>query len=215
MTLVLDNDYLVFDNTESVTHVSIRAAGNLADAIANALRHQVTERDAIASGGVYTTQDVAWNLPAIQAANAPKPGDTITDSDAVVWTILQVDRATLKTRWRCTSRDLILANDLRHTVEIWAPQYSDNQAGGRVPVYIPQQTGLAARVQELAADRIEERGKRGTRRQYEIYLAFTVAVTTDHQVRHDGTIYEIIGYREPDQIGSLMVLSCERKFEGQ
>ena len=31
-------------------------------------------------------------------------GDTITDGDSVVWTILSAKKTTLGTRWRCISR---------------------------------------------------------------------------------------------------------------
>lgn len=210
-TLDLSGHYAYFHGTEAITHTSTRDTGNLTDAVANALRRQVTSKEAAASNGVYTTSDLAWSLPVSQAAYTPKPGDKITDAAAVVWTVLQVDKATLGTRWRCLSRDMVLANDLRDAVVIFAPDNSQDNAKSRTTTFVQLTAELAARVQPVAGAPVVDLGKRMTVTSWNVWLAEDVEnVTHECQVRdQDGNVYQITGWQNKARIDDLMLITCE------
>ena len=102
---VADN-YKAWTNTEAVQLKSISNAGDTTYALPTVKRRAPTFKELTASGGVYTAMDLVFLLPAkvVSTANAkrPKPGDVITDSDSVRWTILEAPLNTLKSTYRCT-----------------------------------------------------------------------------------------------------------------
>lgn len=108
MTLADDiaGDLADFDGVETVSLYS--AAGNTTDSAVTALRHAIQYRDLQlgAPVGVEPT-DTAFNLQASTVTTAPKQGDTITDSSNTVWTVLNVQKVTLGTRYRCACREQV------------------------------------------------------------------------------------------------------------
>ena len=104
MPLDISGDYAIWDGSETVTHTSKPATGNVTDSVAKALRRAVTIREVTASGGYYTMQDTIWHLALDEMAYTPKEGDTTTDASSVVWTIIEVAKQTLSSRWRCVCR---------------------------------------------------------------------------------------------------------------
>jgi hypothetical protein len=228
MTLSLETDYQVWEDDGAETVVFVQERRDLPDyraEVASVLRRQVAAREAAASGGVYTTDDVRFHVPRellLDAAGdrlAPKPGDAVLEGDDFSagtyrrWTVLGVEKATLDTRWGLVCRELKVAFDLRDVVEIWSPANAQDAAAGRLAEpYAARLTGLAARIQEVAADVVDERGKRGMRRRYEVYLERRVTVGNEEQLRdaRTGAVYEVRGSREPDRIDRLMVIDCER-----
>src|SRR3990167_4966959 len=112
MTLAtaIAGDYTLFDGLESVTIV--KPGTTSTTSVASALRRGGTTREAAASQGKYTTADVVWHLPKSLVTTQPALGDKVLDSAAVYWTILDVTKATLGTRWKCVTRDVAGANRL-------------------------------------------------------------------------------------------------------
>ena len=105
MTLATDiaSDMAGFDGVETVTLTDVSAGTS--DTSVTGLRGPLSHREVMMNGPAgLEPGDVAWNLQANTTAIVPIPGDTITDGDSVVWTILSVTKATLGTRWRCIGR---------------------------------------------------------------------------------------------------------------
>lgn len=224
VSLDLSADYTLFDGLETVVFRSDRKA--LEDyfvEVESCLRRQISTREQAASGGVYQAGDVRWHIPKTllldAAANGlePKPGDYLQESidedeeSFRNWTILAVEKATLDTRWGLVCRDLRIAFDLRELVEVWSPDNAQDQAVSRVPVFSPRITGLAARIQEVSADVVDERGKRGLRHRYEVFVERRITVSNEDQLRDaSGNVYEVRGYRQPDRIDELQLIEVER-----
>jgi hypothetical protein len=89
----------VADGLEAVTLIPRRASEGTT--IAHALPRMVSLREAAASGGQYTQADVRWHLPVEEYATRPALGDVIQDGDGTRWTVLEVEKATMGTRWGC------------------------------------------------------------------------------------------------------------------
>ena len=105
MTLAADiaSDMATFDGVETVTLTDVSASTS--DTSVTGLRGPLSFRETMLNGPAgLEPGDMAWNLQANTTAIVPAPGDTITDGDSVVWTILSVAKMTLGTRWRCVSR---------------------------------------------------------------------------------------------------------------
>jgi len=105
MTLAasIADDMATFDGLETVSLCDVSAATT--DATVSALRRSLSIREVSIGGPVgLEPGDVTFHLQANTTAIVPANGDTITDSDSVVWTILSVSKDTLGTRWLCMSR---------------------------------------------------------------------------------------------------------------
>ncbi len=213
MTLAMDfsADYVLWDLAEAVTFTASATAGNTNVSVATALRAQPEERERAPSGGVYAGFDLTWYLPGpLLSGHSPKPGDLVTDGSSVPYTVLKTNYDQLDKVWVLYTVDLILANDLRDTVDIYGPTDGQDAGGARVPSFAPVYSSLAARVQEVQGEVATERGKHGTRQRFDVFLTTRVSVTIHHQVRKGATIYSVTGWRNPDRIDELMVLNCER-----
>lgn len=103
MTLAADiaGDHTIFDSVETVTLTPLPTGS--AVATVKSLREPLTKADLeyFAGLGIDATAIVfnLWN--ATLGGLSPKSPDTITDGDAVVWTIHEATQETLGTRWRC------------------------------------------------------------------------------------------------------------------
>ena len=84
----VSGDERLLDGTQAATFTSVNPAGNVVQAVADALAFDYGHREALASGGAFAAGDRGWRLPlAGMAGLAPKEGDTVTGADGVVWVV--------------------------------------------------------------------------------------------------------------------------------
>lgn len=217
--LDIASDFEVFDNTQAVQlRRLVNGDFQTAETVYDALRHQVTEAEAEASEGAVTTQDVSWNLPAVQVVDRPRPGSEILEDnssgmegDPIIWTILTVDLATLGSRYRCACRDLALAFGLNEKVNILRPNLQQDAAGAWTPDFFPAYLDVPAKFQEVEGLEVRERGKRTTETRYNVFLGRRLRLSIEYQVvDQDGLVYELLGWTTPDQIDALQTLEVRR-----
>jgi hypothetical protein len=213
MTLDFTEDDEIWDNTEAVVLTTVRANGlndNLP--IATAVRRELTRKEILASNGVYTGQDVAFEFKARHIGSVkPKPRDRITGADGINYTVGQASYEVLDATWVLVTRNLALAADLRDLVTIQVPTISQDERAGKVKTWSASQTNIAARVQPVQADVIEERGTRGLRVTHVIVLDSTATAADLTNTNGDlgrisfgGRYYEITGYRHAEEIWELL-----------
>ncbi len=104
MNLNVDDDYLIFDNTESVTVTLKRSAGDEEVVVTKALRRALTREDR-RTVATLKADSTTWHVAVTQlgATKTLKNGDTIT-AGAEIWHVKAVTLNTWRTRWRavCT-----------------------------------------------------------------------------------------------------------------
>ena len=211
-TVDLTTEWQWIDGYELVTHTSTRTSGNLASAVEGALKTAVTLAERQASAGVYRGDDVTWELPAENVKYNPKPADTITDEDGTVWTVLDVRGPLYNDFWACTCRDLVLAGDLRDTIDHLQGSAAVNAYGSRVITHSEVASDIAARVQEVEPLISDGRGKRSTVRRFTIYLASPLTLTHDDLLQDgSGNQYSVTGWRDKTSITDLFAVNCELK----
>ena len=120
----------VSDGLETVTLLRRGSTSGLAGTvIAHALRRAISAAEAaivttgdvhknVPSDGQYAAAAVVWHLPVTELPMAPQLGDVILDGQGQRWTILEVKRTTLGTRWRCETRDVTVAFGLDDTISV-------------------------------------------------------------------------------------------------
>ena len=89
MTLDISGDYVIFDNSETITLRQIRPDGATSVTIENAVAG-VVNRQRLAAAGIEIT--------------GVEVDDIITDSANIRWRVLQTSLATLDTRWTVACR---------------------------------------------------------------------------------------------------------------
>ncbi len=207
------------DGTETVT--LLRRGSSDQTVLSGALRRAMTTQEArvrnrydtwklVASDGRVTAADLVWHLPAGQLSDAPRLGDAIVDADGRRWTVLDVQLATLRTRWQCGTRDLAVAYGLDDTVTILKATYTKGDGGAAEATWLPWKTGIRARVQPAAADVDTQHRARRTIQRYRIFMEEDVALDPTHCIRgSDGTIYKIRGTVGAERIGQLQTVDVE------
>jgi hypothetical protein len=131
------------DATEAVTlRRRGTSPGSPGTVVPHALRRAVTTREAAQSHGRYTASDVTWHLPTGELPESPRLGDVIADGEGRRWTVLEVQLATLGTRWRCTARDLAIVYALDDTVTVLKASYAKGEGGAAEATWRPWKTGV-------------------------------------------------------------------------
>jgi hypothetical protein len=149
-------------------------------------------------------------LPAAQLPGPPGLGDIIVSGDGEQWTVLEVQRTTLSTRWRCTTRSLSVVYALDDAIVILKATYSKGVGGAAEPTWLPWLTGVRARIQPVAS-RIDNRHQsQQTVVRCSIFVAQNVAIDNTNRIQGpDGTIYKILGASGAEQIGQLQTIDAE------
>lgn len=204
----LEQDLKLFDGVESVTLRSADASAEVL--IEHGLRRGVTAREAEASQGKYTQADAKWHLPAEETSFAPEVGMRLEDEAGTTWTILQVERLALGTRWTCWARDLVLVEGLAERVTIQRATWVKGDAGALHPEWEDWQVDLPARLQLQSASVQSEKQQRAGRARVKVFLAEQVLVDGNHRLVHQGQVYNVLGYEKPDRIDQLFVIEAER-----
>lgn len=199
----------VVDRGEAVT--LRRPGSSTTTATSGALRQTVTTQEAETSQGEYTLSDVVWHLPASDISDPPIPADVIVDADAARWTILAVARTAADSRWRCVCRNLAVAHRLDQFVDIERAVHGKDIRGAKQTSWHLWRTGLAAKIQPLAARNTDNHQQDVTLGEFRIYLAEPVEVDHNHRLKGpDGTRYQITGFKKPDRIDALLEVSAVR-----
>jgi len=174
------------------------------EGLESGLRRKITEREAAASNGKYTTQDVRWNLSQSEVTLALVPGCTITDADDAEWTVLSVERATLGDRWACVCRNLVVTEGLDTLIAIQVSTPAKGPTGAHVDSWEYLLTDVRAKFQRVAAGEESERGARRLTRDFICFLREQVDLRGHHRIIDaDGKAYRVTGYRDPERIDKL------------
>lgn len=173
ITLSLDEDYLIWDNVETVHFDSVNRITGTQRTDVLALRRALTTRELTAANGAYTGQDVAWLIPKkpiSDTAFAPKPGDKVVDAVSS-WTALEVKFINVRQVWRLVCRNLALAYGLRDKITIEQATRSTDSVGAIArPAWTAIYTDIGARVQPMNAEVKFERGVDGQEQAYTIIV---------------------------------------------
>lgn len=199
-------------------------AGETGDYLYPVKRRAVNQREQVASGGVYTGADLVWLLPAavIPAGLIPKPADVIVDDEGTRWTALSVERNKNRQTWRLTTRNLALAHQLDHTIDIQRADLGTDAAGGLVRFWPDSSpsggstpyAGISARVQLKTKEEVDQRGMRGFKETYEVTVDRQVKLTTNDRIKWtlagDMVYLDISGLHNPELIDQLPVIDAAR-----
>lgn len=215
LPLDVAGDLNAVDGSEQVT---LRQPGGSASIVIDgALRRHVgasgspgETREAAPSAGIHTASDVVWHLPVEALCTMPELGATITDGEGVDWTVLEVSRETLGTRWRCRTRALAIAAGLDQLITIEQAVWTKDAAGAAHAKWKTWREGVRARIQPVSGDIDQQHAMRHTRTTHRVYLAERIELDENKRiVAADGRTYHVLGFEMPERIDKLMVVHVE------
>jgi len=222
MTVTFDPDSDFAEVVDGFETVTLRRRGSSdATVVTHALRRAATTgeptlrnryntRKRLPGGGAHTASEVVWHLPKEQLADSPRLGDAIVDGDGRKWTILDVQLATLQTRWRCSACNLAVVYAMDDTITLLKAAYTKGDGGAAEATWRPWKTGIRARIQPAAADVAAEHHARRTTTRVQIFVEEDVAADQNHRIRGpDGTIYRIRGTLGAERIGEFQTIDAE------
>jgi hypothetical protein len=197
----------VCDGLEAVT---LNRRGSSDDvSVTSALQRNVSTTEIAASDGKYQAGDVRWHLPIAEVATTPKLGDSIVDAAGDYWKILAVRLDTLGRRWRCMTRNLVIAHGLNDTVTIEEATYAKGTGGAMERTYHVWRSGVRARIQEVDTSMETDGGAKRTAKRYQIYLEDDYAVTHNHRIKdRQGNKYKIVGAGNKAELGQCQVVEA-------
>src|SRR6185312_1609031 len=111
MQLDQSQDFLCWDNTESLTFASTRTTGPVTQRVTTAKVRALNLRELAASAGAYEAGDLKVIIPAVLLTGSPKPSDQVILDDSTVLTVLGLmggkrDASFQPRTWHLVSRNL-------------------------------------------------------------------------------------------------------------
>jgi hypothetical protein len=192
----------IVDRTEDV--VLTRSESLATVAIGGALRIEVTEQEAGTSGGKYTRNDVRWSLAAQQLPEPPRLGDTMTDGDSVVWTILEVELTRSASRYECVTRRVSIIEGLNQQIDIQQATWASGDAGASYAIWATIETNVLARIQPRQSDIVIEHHHRIVRTTYSVFVEQAFDWDSNHRIIDPaGKAYDVVRQEEAKRIDLL------------
>lgn len=214
-------DYRVWDGIEPITYYHMRqgAGGSAPDVenIAVAKRRALNKRELEASNGAYTGLDRIWLIPnELLVGDECKPGDRLQDQrpNQTTFNVLQADFNKNGNTWRLTTRDPIIAYNLRDLITVETPSNLGERATGGAQAsknWVAKYAQIAARMQSQDETVIDQRGMRGMLKRYTCFVAQDLDVTNEDRILFGTDHYDIVSVKSRESLDSLMMIECEKR----
>jgi hypothetical protein len=236
ITVDKTQDYLVWDNTQTISYRSVsrsdRAEFDILDllelfspfvgqasefSITYAKHRPLSFNELMADNGAYTSQDTVWTFPvatskALTNALAMKRGDKLTDEDGIEWTVIGATLGKNRNTWVLTCRNLVIVEDLRDTITIVRPAITVGDANEPIFDYGAGATiladGIAARVQPISYDRQIQNEKEDIHRKHQIVIGERMTLQANDRILWDGNVLQFDEVSGEDRLGLLTVISA-------
>lgn len=180
--------------------------------VSNVVQRQISARDAVASGGAYTTRDVVLRVSASEFdLFSPEVGGLVEHaSKHELWYIVESMTAVHESRKRLVCRRSN-ANNLNTTVTLLETTYSKDSDFSPSPVWNALATGIPAAIEEVRSLNIVSQERRFVQIEYRIYLKTALNVLAGMQVKtSDNETYHVIGVSGKGVLGGLVVCDVVR-----
>jgi len=208
------------DDVDGVEDVFLTFVGTAVEVEVPASRHQISVREAAASGGAYTTADTIFNIASKRLDSPPGVGSLVkTDDRLETWTVNGVDRAAARTRLRLWCKQVAVlpppeegAPEASEFIVIEKPTYTKDKDGMKTATWTDLQVDVVARIQEMQSETIVEVDRRRVKITTQIFVeGLSAEVNAGMRVRRaSGERLLIRRLTGRTTVGGLVVLEAER-----
>lgn len=175
------------------------------ESLTKCLRRNVSTTEAAASDGKLLAGDTRWHLSINELATQPSLGSTLTDAAGDVYTILEVRKDTLSSRWRCVTRNLRVVHNLSQLATIQTRTIAVGDAGAAEDTWATRQEQVPCRLEPVSVDSEVVNGVRRATGRWLLYLAADVSLDASHRIVVGGTNYEYIGHSDTERLDMMQV----------
>lgn len=184
--------------------------------VVKALRRAVSRREIEASNGLALNSDTRWHVSCLILTGEPRIGGVIVEADDTRWTILDVARETLGSRWAMNCRNMAIVYDLNAIATIEKATYA-KAAGGAVEPTWSAVARIRARVQPQSSTITVDADQPISTTTHRIILEREFSFDAGADIGRDyrvtacdsagvSRIYKLTGYERSEQVGQLPVL---------
>lgn len=177
------------------------------------LRRAIRTKEVWASNGRYRAGDSVFHLSTTEIAAEPQLGAFLRTSEDREFVILGVDLETLSDRWKCVGRDLIVSEALTERITILVAGDNLRTAAGalRPAMWIPEATGVVARVQPVQAERKVEHDQTIMPETGVCVFKYAREIDATRRIQQaDGTVWKITKVAKRENIDVLFEAEIER-----
>lgn len=91
----------MMDGAQTVQFTSKLSSGDVTDSsVPYTQRFAISRQEVAASGGLFTEQDVIFELPVADLSRTPAEGDVVTDASSVAWRVKSAKKVYYDTVWQ-------------------------------------------------------------------------------------------------------------------
>ena len=204
---IADDLTTVVDGLRSVT---LRTDQNVA---VQAMSVELRTSEVAASGGRYLAGDERFHVQAnaLGSARAPRPGDSITDDDGTVFTVLECSRVTVGTRYSMVCRKLNIVGD-RTEVTLQRAIYKTGATGAKeVDCWETIRAGVTAWIAPKARATESETGQKILKPVFTVYLQLPDLRPESHWriIDANGKGYRIVTVSGEQRLDQMVELTAE------
>jgi hypothetical protein len=177
------------------------------------LRRAIRTKEVWASNGRYRAGDSVFHLSTAEWATEPQLGAFLRTLEDDEFVILGVDLETLSDRWKCVGRNLIVSEALTERITILVAGDNLRTPAGalRPAMWIPEATGVMARVQPIQAERKVEHDQSIMPETGVCVFQYAREIDSTRRIQQaDGTVWKITKVAKKDNLDVLMEAEIER-----
>ena len=204
----LADDWQRFDRLEMV---DVYAPGEATPtAVDGALRRASQRRQHAPSDGAYHQTDVAWHLPQSLLATPPVLGTRLIDAAGQAWSVLEVEEATLQTRWACQCRRLAIEDLAENRVTIQRATILVGTHGEPAWEWHDWLSDRLARVQPLERDNQQQHGQWLSMATHRVYLADDLELGAQDRIVQGTRLLAVLRQRRPSRLEGWTEVECRQ-----
>jgi hypothetical protein len=215
---LIKSDYLYFDGTEAIVYTYVKRVNGTETTtqveVRHALRRALSARELAASNGAYQSLDIVWHLPVAELEGTdvrPGEGRIKPAAGGPTYAILDASLNTLRTRWKCVSRDPVISGRLYDTASFYHPVEVASAAGNRSVTFpTAYQSAVACRLQPEGGDVDEAMAVKGVRRRWTLYCEPFAGIKAGDRATVGGVHYTAVSHGSPEDMNTLLEVSLER-----
>lgn len=217
MALDLDDDIQIMDGLVDIQIVAPGGGGTYD--FPPAVKQQLLLKEVEASNGLYLRSDIKFQVQTSENPEAeyPRPSWFVKEvATGKVWTIIEADHATIRTRMRTICREITLGGTVDDGTillcSIYKPRYGKDDSGAPVASYQILLQNVEMRILEVKQELFVRHEKKEVRVSHHIYTtndeALTLIDVTTKIIDSNDKEYSVVRITGKNKLGMLAVLEA-------
>lgn len=217
MALDLDDDIQIMDGKVGIQIVAPGGGGTYS--FPDAVKQQLMLKEVEASNGLYLRSDIKFQVQTSENPEGewPRPAWFVKETvSGRVWTIIEADHATIRTRMRTVCREITLGGTVDDGTlllcTIAKPQYGKDESGAPVASYPILMMNVEMRIVEVKQELFVRHEKKEVRISHHLYTTNDAALAlidvTTKIVDSNDREYSVVRITGKNKLGMLAVLEA-------